>query len=229
MTAATYVLIPALNEASTIASLIAAIPDSVGGIYVVDNGSNDGTGTIAARAGATVVTEPQRGYGQACLTGIAALPAADTDIVVFLDADFCEDPSLIPALTAPIERGSADMVIGSRMRRAEPGALTIAQRFGNRLACWLIRLFWGVRFTDLGPFRAISMQALHALNMADTDFGWTVEMQIKAAKHKLKTAEIEVPYRRRPSGRSKISGTISGVLRAGHKILYVVFRETLTR
>lgn len=218
-------VIPALDEERAIGAVIREAPSFLAEIIVVDNGSRDATAKVAAQAGARVVAEPRRGYGRACKAGIAAsLPC---DIILFMDADGADDPADAAAIVAPVAAGSADLVIGSRMiGRADAGALTPQQRWGNRLACALIRLFWGVRFTDLGPFRAISAAALARLAMDDDAFGWTVEMQARAAKLGLKVAETPVHYRRR-IGFSKISGTLSGVVRAGATILYVVFRERL--
>ncbi|MEM9044535.1 MAG: glycosyltransferase family 2 protein [Pseudomonadota bacterium] len=216
---------PARNEAGAIAKVIAAVPDIVDEIIIVDNGSRDTTAELAAQAGATVVSEPIAGYGRACLAGIAA--AGTSDILIFLDGDMADDPAKIPDLIAPILANEADLVIGSRpLGGAEPGALTPVQRFGNWLACRLIRLFWDHRYTDLGPFRAIRREALEALRMADRDFGWTVEMQVKAVLYGLKVAEIPVPYRVR-IGQSKISGTVKGTILAGTKILWVIFRSAV--
>ena len=218
-------IIPALNEADSLPHLLASLPAGIDEVIVVDNGSSDATAQVAHGAGARVVSEPRRGYGQACLTGIAALRRCD--VIVFLDADLCDDPARLGDLVQPIFEGRADMVLGTRMYPEVSAALTLPQRFGNRLACRLMRLFWGGRYTDLGPFRAISPAALQRLGMRDRDFGWTVEMQIKAARIGLSVREIPVPYRRRRFGRSKVSGTVSGVVGAGYKILYVIFREAL--
>jgi rSAM/selenodomain-associated transferase 2/rSAM/selenodomain-associated transferase 1 len=219
------VVIPALDEEKSIGSVLAAIPRWVDDIIVVDNGSTDQTATVAQTHGARVVAEPRRGYGQACLTGIGML--SRTDVVVFLDADFSDHPDEMDRLVDPILRDEADLVIGSRILGArEPGALAPQARFGNRLACGLIRLFWGVRFTDLGPFRAIRHSTLRRLRMQDVDFGWTVEMQVKAAVASVRTAEVPVSYRRR-IGVSKITGTVRGVVLAGTKILYTIFRAAL--
>jgi glycosyltransferase involved in cell wall biosynthesis len=220
------VVIPALNEAQALPHVLAAIPQWVRIVVVADNGSTDGTAAVARAHGATVASEPIRGYGRACLTGIAAMPAY-IDVIVFLDGDASDTPSDMARLIAPIAEGRADMVLGSRtLGSREPGSLTPQQVFGNWLACTLIRLVWGQRFTDLGPFRAIRADKLRQLGMADPDFGWTVEMQVKAARQGLATLEIPVGYRRR-IGKSKISGTVRGVIGAGTKILYVIGREAV--
>jgi uncharacterized protein len=211
------VIIPALNEAQSIGKVISALPEWVDEIVVADNGSTDGTAEIAAHRGARVVLEPRRGYGSACLAAMAVVK--NPDIVVFLDGDFSDYPEETGALVDPILSGQADMVIGSRTRGTrEPGALTPQALFGNRLACGLIYLFWKVRYTDLGPFRAIRYDSLLRLNMRDPDYGWTVEMQVKAARQRLRVMEVPVSYRRR-IGKSKVSGTVKGVLGAGTKIL----------
>jgi glycosyltransferase involved in cell wall biosynthesis len=222
----TSAIIPALNEAASIGLVIQSLGKQMDAILVVDNGSTDQTAALAAQAGASVVSEPRRGYGRACLKGIASLPK-DTEIVLFLDGDFSDHPEEWKQLVAPIEKGEADLVIGSRVRGTrEPGALLPVARFGNWLSTSLIALIWGVRFTDLGPFRAIRTSALQGLGMQDTNFGWTVEMQIKAAAQGLRCHEIPVSYRKR-IGKSKVSGTISGSIQAGIKILYLIFREAL--
>ena len=218
-------VIPARNEERVIGAVLRNAPDFLSAIIVVDNGSDDRTAEIARTHGATVVSEPRAGYGRACKAGVAAaLPA---DIILFMDADGADDPADAGAIVAPVAAGAADLVIGSRMiGRVERGALTPAQRFGNALACALIGAFWGVRFTDLGPFRAISAEALARLSMDDDAYGWTAEMQARAAKQGLRVCETPVGYRRRV-GKSKISGTLRGVVMAGATILYVVFRERL--
>jgi glycosyltransferase involved in cell wall biosynthesis len=225
-------IIPALNEEEAIGLVLRDLPRSVvAEVFVVDNGSRDATAARAEEAGATVVREPRRGYGSACLAGIARLPA-DCDVVVFLDADHSDHAEEVVDLLAPIRAGRAELVIGSRvLGRAEPGALLPQARFGNRLACFLMRLLFqsgGVRFTDLGPFRAITKQALDRIAMEDVNFGWTVEMQVKALRHGLEVAEVPVSYRRR-KGVSKITGTVSGTVRAGAKILWTIFRYALLR
>ena len=219
------VVIPALNEERAIGSVLAAIPAWVNQVVVADNGSTDRTAAVAHDAGATVVHELHRGYGAACLAGIAALESPD--IVVFLDGDFSDHPQEMSRLVEPIVRDEADMVIGSRaLGCAEAGALTPQQRFGNALACWLIRLIYGVRYTDLGPFRAIRHSSLRRLAMDDRDYGWTVQMQVRAARQGLRVREVPVSYRRR-IGKSKISGTIRGVIGAGTKIISTIIREGL--
>lgn len=221
------VVIPALNEESAIGKVIAAIPTWVDAIVVSDNGSRDRTADVARNAGARVVREPQPGYGSACLAGIVALPRCD--VIVFLDGDYSDHPEDMPGLVDPIISGQAELVIGSRtLGRKEPGALTPQQVFGNWLATRLIRLLWGAQFTDLGPFRAIERSALESLRMVDRDYGWTVEMQVKAAQMGLHTLEVPVRYRRR-IGISKISGTLVGSMRAGVKILTLIGREALAR
>jgi len=222
------VIIPALDEEASIGSVLDAVPAWVDERIVVDNGCSDRTAAVATEHGARVVEEPRPGYGAACLRGIDA--ARSADILVFLDADFSDLPSEMGRLVDPIVAGRADIAIGDRTSTpAGRAALSIPQYFGNALACLLMRLFWGHQFHDLGPFRAIRRSALRELAMADEDFGWTVEMQLRAGEHQLSIVEAPVTYRRRLAGRSKISGTVSGVLGAGSKILYVLFREALRR
>lgn len=218
------VIIPALDEEQSIRSVLAAIPQPpVRTVTVVDNGSRDATAERARAAGARVVSEPRRGYGAACLAGLAALPE-DTDIIVFLDADGSDDPAQIVPLIAPILSGAADLVVGSRTGPGvERGALTPQQRIGNQVASVWLRTRYGLAATDLGPLRAIRKDALDSLAMADRDYGWTVEMQIKAARKGLRYAEVVVPYRCR-EGRSKISGTLRGTIGASAKILGLLAR-----
>jgi glycosyltransferase involved in cell wall biosynthesis len=201
-------------------------------LLVVDNGSSDATAAVASVAGATVLREDRRGYGSACLRGIAELVARprdlQPDVVVFLDADHSDFPEELPALLAPIASGDADLVIGSRMRGlrmglVEPGALLPQARFGNRLACTIMQRLWGAPFTDLGPFRAITLEALLALEMQDRTYGWTVEMQLKALQAGLRCVEVPVSYRRR-IGQSKITGTVKGTVGASVKILWTLAR-----
>jgi glycosyltransferase involved in cell wall biosynthesis len=219
------VVIPALDEERAISRVIADIPGWVDEIVVADNGSTDRTAEAASRAGARVVHERERGYGAACQAGIGALK--DTDIVVFLDGDYSDRPSEMAFLVDPVSKNEADLVVGSRVAgHTEQGALTPQQRFGNWLACRLMRLAWGTAYTDLGPFRAIRRDALTSLGMTDRKYGWTVEMQIKAAKAGLRCTEVPVSYRPR-IGTSKISGTLRGSIRAGANILGVIARSAL--
>ncbi|RZL16807.1 MAG: glycosyltransferase [Hymenobacter sp.] len=223
------VLIPAHNEALSIGLVLGEIPAGLAQeVVVVDNASTDATAAAARAAGATVVAESRPGYGQACLAGLAyyaAQPAGRTpEIIVFLDGDHSDFPTEMPALLAPILSGAAELVIGSRaLGERERGALLPQQRFGNWLATRLLRLRYGGTHTDLGPFRAIRADALARLNMVDTNYGWTVEMQVKAARLGLRVAEVPVRYRRR-IGTSKISGTVRGTLSAGYKILWTIFK-----
>ena len=196
-------------------------------VVVVDNGSRDGTAAVARAAGATVVHEPRRGYGAACLAGLAYLRAHPPGVVVFLDADLSDDPAQLPEVLAPVLEGRADLVVGSRvLGRPAPGSLTLAQVLGNRLAVALLALLFGAHYTDLGPFRAIRWAALERLGMRDRGYGWTVEMQARAARAGLRALEVPVRYRRR-LGRSKISGTVRGVVGAGTKILFTIARVRL--
>lgn len=214
------VIIPALNEERAIGRVIADVPAWVDRIIVGDNGSTDKTAEVARAAGATVIAEPQPGYGAACLKALTLI--GDAEVVVFLDGDYSDHPDEMQLLVDPIVHGHADMVIGSRvLGQREAGSLTPQQRFGNWLATRLIRLIWGVNYTDLGPFRAIRATSLKALEMCDQNYGWTVEMQIKAAIHGLKSTEVAVSYRRR-IGVSKVSGTIKGTVLAGYKILSMI-------
>jgi glycosyltransferase involved in cell wall biosynthesis len=229
-----FVIIPALNEAASIGQVIAQIPDWVDHIIVGDNGSTDDTCEVAIAAGAQVVIELRKGYGSACLAALGVMGDANDeksinrscpDVVVFIDADLSDYPTQMDRLVDPIVGGGVDMVIGSRvLGDRERGALTLQQRFGNGLACLLIRIFWRRKHTDLGPFRAIRYQALERLSMDDKDWGWTVQMQVRAAKLKLSVVEVAVDYRKR-IGKSKISGTVRGVIAAGVKILSVIFVE----
>ena len=224
------VVIPAWNEEASIGRVIDALPHEWHrGVIVADNNSTDYTAEVARKFGATVVAAPRQGYGSACLAGLAEVAKNPPQVVVFIDADFSDHPEQLPQVVGPILDGRADFVIASRMLTRQPrGAMLPQAVFGNTLACGLIRLIWGVRFTDLGPFRAISWEALKRLQMSDPDFGWTVEMQVKAARRGLRVLEVPAKYRPRV-GVSKITGTISGTIRAGHKILWTIFRYGVLR
>jgi glycosyltransferase involved in cell wall biosynthesis len=221
------VIIPAYNEEEAIGKVIAEIPKEwVREIVVVDNRSTDQTAARAAEAGATVVPEPLPAYGRACLRGMAYVQSLKLppDIIVFVDGDHSDYPEQLPDLVKPILEQNYDMVIGSRaLGKRESGSMTPQQVFGNWLATFLMRLLYGVSYTDLGPFRAIKWDKLLALDMQDTTYGWTVEMQLKAAKHRMKTTEVPVKYRKR-IGFSKISGTLKGVILAGYKIITTIFK-----
>lgn len=219
------VVIPAYNEAPSIGKVLDSVPHWVDMVIVADNGSADATRQIARDRGAKVIEEPRRGYGSACLAGIDAVEAAD--IVVFLDGDYSDYPEQMNRLVDPIATNRADLVVGSRiLGKAEAGALTPQAIFGNWLATRLLALFWQTYYTDLGPFRAIRFATLQSLEMADKDYGWTVEMQIKAALRGVRAMEVSVDYRRR-IGKSKISGTIRGVFGAGYKILSTIAKAIL--
>ena len=223
------VIIPAYNEEKSIAKVVQDIPkDFVADVIVVNNNSTDATAAIAASAGATVLHEPRPGYGNACLKGIAfaaAKPQATRpDIIVFLDGDYSDYPEEITKVVQPILENQAEMVIGSRaLGNREAGAMMPQQIFGNWLATTLLRWLYGASFTDLGPFRAIKLQALLDLNMRDRTYGWTVEMQAKAAKYKVRYTEVPVTYRKR-IGFSKVSGTVKGTVMAGYKIILTIFK-----
>ena len=221
------VVIPAIDEEPAIGRVLADIPRSVSEVIVVDNGSRDRTAEVAAAMGATVVREPRRGYGQACLAGIAAAGAAD--IIVFLDGDGSDHPEQLAEVLGPVARGEADLVIGSRtLGRRAPGAHPWHAVMGTRLCVSLMNRLIGTAATDLGPFRAITASALRRLDMSDRDFGWTVEMQARAALAGWRSTEVPVSYRRRV-GVSKITGTVSGTIRAGIKILTTLFLLRLGR
>ncbi len=221
------VIIPALNEEKSIAKVINEIPKAiVREIIICDNGSTDKTSIEAKKAGATVLVENEKGYGASCLKGIDYINKLDetTDIIVFLDGDYSDYPEEMNIVIAPILNKEAEMVIGSRaLGLKEKGSLTPQQVFGNWLATKMLHLFYGVKFTDLGPFRAITLEALNKLNMVDRNYGWTVEMQVKAAKQHIKSVEVPVNYRNR-IGFSKVSGTVKGTIMAGYKIILTLFK-----
>ena len=223
------VIIPAYNEEESIGLVLADIPkDWIRDVIVCNNTSTDATAVVAQKAGAIVVDQPQKGYGSACLKGIEYIKSRPVeeqpDIVVFLDGDYSDHPEELPNVVRPIIEKDRDLVIGSRaIGKLERGSMMPQQVFGNWLATSLIKLFYRYSFTDLGPFRAIKWRKLLDLNMEDPDFGWTVEMQVKAAKYKLSFEEVPVSYRRRV-GVSKVSGTIRGTILAGHKILWTIFK-----
>jgi glycosyltransferase involved in cell wall biosynthesis len=222
-----FVIIPAFNEENAVGNVLKDIPRHlVQEIIVVNNNSKDKTRSVAEKNGATVLDEPFQGYGAACLKGINYLKNSNKnpDIIVFIDADYSDYPQEMEGLIQPILENKADMVIGSRaLGKKENGSMTIPQIFGNWLATRLISFFYKVHFTDLGPFRAIRWDSLLSLNMIDKTYGWTVEMQVKAAKKQLQSTEIPVTYRVR-IGQSKVSGTVKGTIMAGYKILFTIFK-----
>ncbi len=223
------IIIPAFNEEGSIGKVVDEIPKGlVRDILVCDNNSTDTTAAVAKAAGAIIVPAPKKGYGSACLAGhayIAARPAEELpDIVAYIDGDLSDYPGQLGQVIAPLINGEADLVIGSRaLGKRQDGAMLPHQMFGNWLATTLIRLIWRVKFTDLGPFRAVTYPALMKIDMKDPDFGWTVEMQVKAAKHKMRSVEVPVDYRNRAHGKSKVSGSLKNSYLAGQKILYTIF------
>ena len=222
------VVIPALDEEAAIGVVVREVSrDLVGEIIVVDNGSTDRTAEVARAAGATVIREPIRGYGAACLAG--ALAAQDADILVFLDGDRSDDPREMPVVLRPIVEGRADLVVGSRVDgQTEEGAMTSQQRFGNRLVTWMLRLLYGLTLTDIGPFRAIRAPVLRDLGMEHQTYGWPVEMIVKAAKKGYRVVNVPVSCRKR-IGRSKVSGTMKGSLLAGYHLLSTTVRYAWRR
>jgi glycosyltransferase involved in cell wall biosynthesis len=223
------VVIPALNEADCLPGLIDAIPrspDDVIDMIVVDNGSTDATSEVARSAGARVISEPRHGYGYACAAGVRA--ASASDVIVFLDGDHSFLPSDLPALLQPLELNQADLVLGSRwLGHIEPGSMPPPQRFGNWLVARLTNWLYGLSITDLGPYRAVRRSLVEQLGMREMTFGWPVEMIVKAARLHARIVEVPVSYRARRAGQSKVSGTLSGTLRAGWRILQVTFRYAL--
>lgn len=219
------VVIPAFNEEKSIPLVIQDIPkDWIDEVIVVSNNSSDNTDEVARNAGATVLRENRKGYGWACLMGIEYAVRNGTDIIVFLDGDYSDYPQQIPDVLAPILEDDIDLVIGSRaLGKREKGSMTFPQIFGNWLATNMMRVFYRVKYTDLGPFRAIKVDKLQQLNMSDKTYGWTIEMQIKAAKHRLSYREVPVNYKNR-IGKSKVSGTVKGTVMAGIKIIGAVFK-----
>ena len=235
MTAA--VVIPCLNEEAAIGDLVAEIlavgasgdlPVTIAGIFVVDNGSTDRTAEVARDAGATVVSEPRKGYGRACLTGVLA--AGDVDLIVLMDGDRSDRPDELPLLLAPVIRSEADLVLGSRVLGSyEPGSLLPQQIFGNRVATVLFRLVYRVRITDIGPFRVIRRNQLVALGMREMTYGWSIEMIARAVRAGLKVVEVPVTYRKRAGGISKVSGNMRASLKAGYRILGAILRGKFDR
>lgn len=223
------VIIPAFNEADSIGKVVRELPKSVSEIIVVNNNSTDATMTEAHKAGATVLTETRKGYGHACLKGMEYI-AQQSDpphIIVFIDGDYSDYPEELDAVVAPILENDMDFVVGARKKRLrEEGSMTPQQIFGNWLATFLMRLFFGAKFTDLGPFRAIKYEKLNALEMEDKTYGWTVEMQLKVLRKKMAYTEVPVRYKKR-IGVSKVSGTVKGSIFAGIKILGWIFKYSI--
>lgn len=226
------VVIPCLNEGDAIGGLVAEVlavaadpdlPVRIDRVLVVDNGSTDHTATSAAAAGAGVVSEPRRGYGRACLSGVLA--ATEADIIVLMDGDRSDQPAELPRLLEPLLAGEADLVVGSRiMGEYEPGSLLPQQIFGNKVATAFLRLVFGVRMTDIGPFRVIRRDTLLALGMREMTYGWSIEMIARAARTGLRVREVPVSYRKRAVGESKVSGNIRASLKAGYRIMLAIIR-----
>jgi len=217
-------ILPARNEALALPSVLGTVPAAVDSVIVVDNGSTDDTPHIASALGARVVAEPRAGYGRACIAGLQAMDSRPPDIVAFADADGSDDLSALDALLAPLASGDVDLMLGSRLS-TDRNAFSWQQRIGNWIVTRLVALFWGHAYADLGPMRAITWQALQRLNMGDQNYGWTVEMQIRALKKGLRVREFCVSYKKRIAGQSKVSRSLSGSLKAGAKMLWVIARE----
>jgi glycosyltransferase involved in cell wall biosynthesis len=221
-------IIPAKDEALALPVVLSAVSREIDRVLVVDNGSKDDTADVAKKYGAQVIEEPVPGYGSACLAGLQVLEKDPPDIVAFADADGSDDLSMVLDLIDPLLDGEAELILGRRIP-CESGALSSQQRVGNWLATFLINLFWGHEYEDLGPMRAIKWISLRSLEMSDRNYGWTIEMQIRALRKGLRIREIPVPYRRRAAGRSKVSRSPSGSIRAGIKIIWVICRELMYR
>jgi glycosyltransferase involved in cell wall biosynthesis len=219
-------ILPARNEAQCLPSVLSGIPQEIDRVIVVDNGSVDATAHVARELGALVISEPVPGYGRACLSAFDSLNDIEPDVIAFADADGSNDISQLLQLIDPIVSGDAEFVLEHRVP-AVPQALTAQQRFGNHLATSLIHIIWGHLYRDLGPMRAILWSSLKSLDMKDQDYGWTIEMQIKALKRGLRVREIPLPYNRRIAGKSKVSRNLRGSIMAGKKILWVIFREAI--
>ena len=223
------IVIPAFNEEECIETVVSGFRAVTNAeIVVADNNSTDATAVIAEKAGATVIPAPQPGYGSACLAGLSYLAQREQGtpkVVAFADGDGANEPRELGEIVEPVMLDRADLVIGSRPKKAQSRSLTVPQKFGNILACRLIQLRFGAKYSDLGPFRAISWQALERIEMADKDYGWTVEMQVKAAKYGLRFEEVNVSNYARIGGQSKVSGTIKGVFFAGPKIISTILRH----
>lgn len=220
------IIIPALNEEGALPALLSEIPsESVEWVIVVDNGSTDATATVAQEAGAIVTTEPTRGYGRACLTGLQTAAKLEAEIVVYMDGDGSDDPADLPMMLAPLFEGRADFVIGSRAsEQAERNAITTQARLGNWLVSSIIRLLYGTRIHDIGSYRVIRTADLLALEMREMTYGWPVEMVVKAARVHYRVLELPIHYRRRSHGRSKVAGTLAGSIKAAYCMLSVTFR-----
>jgi glycosyltransferase involved in cell wall biosynthesis len=220
-------IIPALNESSAIGAVIDDIPNElVDKVIIVDNGSTDDTSNIAKSHGATVILESKRGYGNACLAGISFLEKLQPEIIVFIDGDYSSDPKEIDKILMPILKNEADLVIGYRSSlKMEKASMPLHAKFGNWFALSLINLLYGRSFADLGPFRAIKWNSLKSLKMKSPTYGWTVEMMVKALRKKMRITEVEVSYRKR-IGKSKISGTVTGTMKAGYCIITTIIKNS---